>query len=242
MTGHSSEHIDDARAWALGTLPDDRIDDFLAHLAGCPICQAELERAQQLLDAMVDAIPATDPPPALRARVLAGVKAEAALSRAADESQDRTRTNGKQRRIGPAVLVGAVAAVAIAAIAVLGLRDDDGTTQPSSPSTRTITGTVTEAGGGTRARAQVITRASISRLELTSLAAPPQGQVYQVWVVRTGGQATATGELFSVSRSGNTTVSLPALGDDVEQVIVTAEPPRGSPTPTLPAVAVVSLP
>lgn len=240
MTDHSCEHIDDARAWALGILPEDRVDRFLTHLVECSICKGELERAEHLLDAMIDAIPVATPPPELRARVMEGVKAEAALSRAADEPLDWTRARGGRRRIGPALLVGAVVGAVIAVIAVVSVRDAD-TARSPSPSTRTIPGRVTEAGGGERARAEVITQAAISRLELTGLAAPPRGQVYQVWVVRARGQATPTGSLFSVPRSGNTSVSLPRLRD-VEKVIVTAEPPRGSRTPTLPAVAVVPLP
>ena len=77
-------------------------------------------------------------------------------------------------------------------------------------------------------------------LILTRLTAPPTRHVYQAWVVRRGSPATPTGALFSVPRSGNTRILLPAL-HDVTEVIVTAEPPRGSSTPTLPAIVLVQL-
>jgi hypothetical protein len=77
-------------------------------------------------------------------------------------------------------------------------------------------------------------------LILTRLTAPPGGHVYQAWVVRRSSPAAPTGALFSVPRSGDTRIFLPAL-HNVTEVIVTAEPPRGSATPTLPAIVLVQL-
>lgn len=81
--------------------------------------------------------------------------------------------------------------------------------------------------------------AHTATLNITHLAAPT-GHVYQAWVIRRGSPATPTGALFSVPRSGDTQILLPML-HDVTEVIVTAEPPRGSPTPTLPPIVIVQL-
>ncbi len=59
-------------------------------------------------------------------------------------------------------------------------------------------------------------------------------------MIRRDAPATPTGALFSVPRSGNTQILLPTL-HNVTEVIVTAEPPRGSPTPTLPPIILVHL-
>lgn len=81
--------------------------------------------------------------------------------------------------------------------------------------------------------------AHTATLNITHLAAPT-GHVYQAWVIRRGSPATPTGALFSVPRSGDTQILLPML-HDVTELIVTAEPPRGSPTPTLPPIVIVQL-
>lgn len=241
MSDDSCHHIEDAHAWALGILPVDRADEFLAHLKTCLVCQDELERAQRLLAAMADAVPSTTPPPELRARVMDAVRSETALSEAADEPLDKTQATARTRRVGPAALLAALAVGAIAAtFAMINLIGDETNSRPDIP-VRTTPGEVTAGGGGAAASAQVVTRGSASRLELARMAPPPRGQVYQVWVVRAGDKATPTGSLFSIPRSGRATVALPSLSD-VEKVIVTAEAPRGSRTPTLPAVAEVPLP
>ncbi len=64
------------------------------------------------------------------------------------------------------------------------------------------------------------------------LPAPPSGRVYQVWLKRPGHAPEPTSALFTPSRDGTATATVPGLGDDVDQVLVTDEPMGGSRMPT----------
>jgi len=104
-----------------------------------------------------------------------------------------------------------------------------------------LAGSVTGAAEAPGARAIIALRGSSAQLVLTSLAGPPDGQVYQAWLLSPPRNPVPTGGLLAVPRAGEVRVDLPRL-TGVQRVIVTAEPEGGSLKPTLPAVAVVSVP
>jgi anti-sigma-K factor RskA len=131
----------------------------------------------------------------------------------------------------------AISAVAVAIVAIALITTSHASHQTPA---RTVIGKVTTQGGGARAQAIVRIQAHTATLIVTHLKAPPTGHVYQAWVVRRGSSPRPTGALFSVPRSGNRRILLPTL-HNVTEVIVTAEPPRGNATPTLPAIALVHL-
>jgi anti-sigma-K factor RskA len=66
-----------------------------------------------------------------------------------------------------------------------------------------------------------------------NLPAPPQGKVYEVWVVPKG-QDTAkpTNVLFTPRHDGSAEAAVPGDVSDIRQVLVSDEPPGGSDTPT----------
>ena len=75
-------------------------------------------------------------------------------------------------------------------------------------------------------------RDGVATLRVRGLPAPPQGKVYEVWLLRRGAAAPSpTDALFSVSTRGSGRVALPSVRG-VEQVLVTAEPDGGSQAPT----------
>lgn len=236
MTEEEYGHTGDAAAWVLGTLSPDDVERYAEHLEGCRTCRAEVARLQEAADALVDALPRATPPARLRARLLAAVEAEASLFRAAEDGEQLPdRAVGSKRR--RALALGGLAAICLVAISIgvgmLASREVDAPV-------RRVTGSVTAEGGAPHARAAVVTSDDTAKLVLSDLAAPPEGRVYQTWVVRRPSTPVPTGELFSVPRSGDTEISLPPLGD-AERVIVTAEPPRGSTTPTTPPLVAVKL-
>ncbi len=75
------EHVE---AYAVGALSEDEATAFSGHLAGCEDCQDEMAALTAVTSALAGTV-AADPPPALRAAVLAEIAQTAQLS--ADESR-----------------------------------------------------------------------------------------------------------------------------------------------------------
>ncbi len=239
MSEAQCHHAGDAAGWVLGTLSPEEARRFEHHLAGCVDCGLLVMRLRESVELLRDAATDVAPPPEIRESLMATVRAEASLFAAAQAPDAGVDEVVRPRRRHRALLaVGGAALLALGAVAGSVLtRDDLGGDRAVE---QRYAGSVTANGGGPRAKAAVVVKAGIARLVLSDVATPPKGRVYQAWVVRRPSVATPTGSLFSVPRSGDTEVALPDLRD-VERVIVSAEPPQGSRTPTPPPVAEVLL-
>ncbi len=227
-------HRDDAGPWVLGALHEDDARAFGAHLQDCEICRAEVEALQPVADVLPMAAPQELPSPELKRRIMAIVESEAALLRAAGPEADRRpaprpqreRPRAWWRRPLPALALACtilVLGVAVALVAGAGGGGDDTTTIP---------------GFGPRG-AQVALRVSDGhgQLDLRGMPEAPSGHVYQVWLVTGKGAPRATHALFSVPADGRARVEIPEALDDTDQVLITAEPPTGSPKPTSAPIA-----
>lgn len=236
MSAEACSRHDDVAAWVLGMVPAAEAQGFREHLDGCAACRANAESFQPAADALALSPAPETPAPDLKTRLLERTVAETSLFRAAeDPSAPAPRASRPRARIAAVAALAAVALLGAGTLLGRSLPEKDDPTAAS-----TVVGMVTPAGGGPRASAAVTTRGPVSQLVLSDLGPPPRGQVYQAWVVRSD-RTIPTGSLFSVPKSGDTRVSLPSL-EGVRRVIVTAEAPQGSRTPTPPAVAVVVLP
>jgi Anti-sigma-K factor rskA len=69
-------------------------------------------------------------------------------------------------------------------------------------------------------------------LDIAGLPEPPIGEVYELWLRRADRPPAPTDTLFTVSRAGNAAVDVPSDLDGLSEVLVTAEPLGGSPSPT----------
>ena len=228
-----------AAGWVLGTLSPDEAECFARHLADCASCQAEVASLQEAASAMAEAVPPADLPPGLSGRLMAMVRDEAELFRAAGVQESDLENPRRPRRRGLRSALAAVAVGLVAAGTVLGgwlAGSEDG----GGPQSRTISGIVTVAAGGPDARAAIRLRGDDAELVLSDVEAAPDGQIYQAWLERSPSTPVPTGALFSVGPSGDTTISLPPLRG-ARRMIVTTEAARGSATPTLPPVVIVDL-
>lgn len=230
-----------AAGWVLGALPPEEAQRFAAHLAHCPACGAEVASLQQAVGAMADAVvPPAEPPPGLGARLMATVRDEAELFRAAAaHDPDRHDTRRPRRRRLQAALLAVIAVSLIVSGTILGGRLTEA--EDDRVQARTFPGIVTLAAGGPEASAVIRVGGDETTLLLSDVEAPPEDQIYQAWLQQPRSRPVATGALFSVGPSGDTTVRLPTLRG-ARRMIVTTEPARGSTTPTLPAVVIVDLP
>ena len=232
------EHRDDAGAWVLGALPDDEQRGFADHLAGCDICRREVAELQMVADTLPLAASQVAPPPELKERIMATVRAEAAVLEAAGPEADiapepppalvRERPpREKKKRSWFAGLMrpipAAVAAAVLIALAVAG-----GVLLSGGPSGTTVQAQVVGAPG---ARAALTVADNRATLKVDDFPAPPSGRVYQVWLKRPGRPPDPTTALFRV-RDGSATVDVPGSMKGVDQVLVTAEPDGGSRAPT----------
>lgn len=228
----------DAAGWVMGTLSREEADRFERHLGTCADCSLLVMRLREARELLRDAAADVAPPPEVRDSLMTTVRTEASLFDAAEAPPGGDPVVRPMRRRLFIPVAGAVALLAIGIVIGSSLTRGDGPGQ--APTIRRFEGSVTNAGGGPRAKAAIVVKADMARLVLTDVAAPPKGRVYQVWVVRRPSVATPTGSLFTVPRSGDTKVSLPDLRG-VERVIVSAEPPSGSRRPTPPPMAEVLL-
>jgi hypothetical protein len=99
------------------------------------------------------------------------------------------------------------------------------------------------AGGTHGAEASLRRVGTRAELNVSGMAEPPAGEVYEVWLVRSGAKPQPTDALFTVTRAGTATVEVPgALQRGVTEALVSSEPLGGSKTPTSPPILRVRTP
>jgi anti-sigma-K factor RskA len=217
----------DVAAYLLGALTDEEARRFEAHLRGCELCRTDLAALRPVVDALPAAAEQVDPPPALRSRIMGVVE---------EEARERRRA-AAPRRAAPSWFPSLRPATALAAVCVLLLvgvgagvgisviGGDDGVVR----------------GDCIRACERVAMTMDGRRatLKIAGMRQPPDGRVYQVWTQRFGEDPRPTDALFSVDRRGSASVDVPGATEEVDQVLVTDEPPGGSAAPsTAPYLAV----
>ena len=232
--GPGHENWEDATAaYLLGALDENERTAFEDHLAGCPACRDEVQHLLPAARALPISVEPVDPPPALKARIMAEVEREASLLAAAGPEADRPPAPARRRLRLPSLRVPRLVPAAVAAaLLVVGVGIGIGVTQLSSGPDRTIQAQVLKTSNGQRANAELEINGDEARLVARGLPAPPTGRLYQVWLKRDGHAPEPTAALFMPSRDGTATASVPGSLDDVDQVMVTDEPDGGSSMPT----------
>lgn len=205
----------DVAAYALGALNDDETRRFEAHLATCELCRSDLAALKPVVDALPAAAEPLQPPPALKKRIMSVVEAEARHQHAAERPRRRWTLSFRPLPAMAAACALLLAGIGIG-VAVLG----DGTDEIPGQCIRSceaVAMTVDD-GRGT--------------LKVEGMAQPPEGRIYQVWTQRGGEDPKPTDALFTVDDDGSASVDVPGDTGEVDQVLVTDEPPGGSPAPT----------
>jgi anti-sigma factor RsiW len=71
------QRLEEAVAFALGSLDPDQVDDFKEHLKTCKRCQEELRWLAPAVRALPEAVEPLTPPPGVKLRLMAEVRADA---------------------------------------------------------------------------------------------------------------------------------------------------------------------
>jgi anti-sigma-K factor RskA len=224
--------LDAAGAYVLEAMPEDERGAFEQHLQACAICRDEVEELLPAAHALPMASPQLVPPPELKARIMAEVEREAALLAQAGESVDQPRARRRRRerrswlsgwRLAP---VAAALLIAGVLAGVLVARDT-----PSGEEARTVAVTV-DPKRAPDASARLKVADGEAMLVAQGLPAPPDGRVYQVWVMPRGSNTPEpTNALFYPRTDGSVAAAIPDVSR-AKMVLVTDEPMGGSDEPT----------
>ncbi len=221
----------DVAAYALGALDEAEAEGFRRHLEGCAVCRDELAAFQQVVDVLPMSAPAYQVPPGLRRRVIDAIAEEPGHAVAPGR-----RWNAPRRRLfalpRPALAIAGTLAVAVAAVVVV-----LATGSSSTPPTRVVTAQVTGHGS-----ARLRLTGDHAELVVHRLAAPPAGQIYEVWLQRGRHSAPVPAKLlFGVDEQGDADVDVPGNLRGVSSMMVTREPAGGTQKPTNPPVISAAL-
>ncbi len=227
------EHSVDAAPYVLGALAD--ADGYREHLGECASCRAEVAELQQVVDTLPASVPAIRAPESMRERVLATVRSEAELLKAAHSPAAEPPTRAGRRRslrVSPLGAGLAIAATAAAAVAItIGVRSGTPVHVRTAQIAANIPG----------AHASLRVRGAHAELVVSGMPQAPRGDIYEVWLARSPSSVQPTDALFGVTSAGSGSVNVPGNLHGVQQVMVTREPAGGSSQPTSPPVLRVTL-
>lgn len=220
MNTHTDGCGSDVAAYALGALTDEETRRFEDHLRTCELCRTDLAALRPVVDALPAAVDPIAPPPALKGRIMSVVEAEARERERAARPEKKSRFAFLSLRPLPAMAVACALLLAGVGIGVATLGGGDDTSSYQGQFIR----------GDGRVALQIDD--GHGTLKVESMAQPPHDRVYQVWTQRFGEAPKPTDALFTVDKDGSASVDVPGDMEGVDQVLVTDEPPGGSPEPT----------
>ena len=226
--------VDAAGAYVLEAMPEEERDAFERHLEGCSLCRDEVDELLPAAHALPMASPQMTPPPELKARIMADVEREAALLAQVGEGADRPAARRPRER--RSWLAGWRLAPVAAALLIAGVlagtaleRDDAAPTEPATTRSVAVQVDAERAPGG---RAELRVTDGEATLVGSGMPQPPEGRVYQVWVMPKGSNTPEpTNALFYPRADGSVAAAIPNVAD-AKMVLVTDEPMGGSDEPT----------
>lgn len=231
-TNDHSRWSEELAAYALGALEPGEATAFERHLASCERCRAELRWLQPAVQSLPEAVERREPPPRLRASLMAEVRADAGGEAEAGTSVlGWIRGNFSHRGLR---LAAGLASLALAIAAVAGYEIGKGGGGGEEAGSTIVS---RQAGGIT---VKMIREGEGGSLRLSHVQQLPPGKVLEAWVRREG-KVEAVPALFVPDRAGEAETTIADMSG-VDTVMVTKEPQGGSKEPTSPPIVTMSVP
>ena len=239
-----------AGGYALDALDDAERERFERHLARCSSCAEDVRRMTSTATALAVAV-AAEPPPGLKARVLAAAAATPQLpplpAAAARRRHGRrvARSHWLPRLALGVAAAGVAAAVALAVVTV-STQDRLDRVQAQNQAIAAVLAApdaqIASAASSVGGRATVVLSYAEQKMIFTSTGLPalPNNKVYELWLLSTG-SARAAG-LLPEPTDGKTAPVLAAGLTSADKVGVTVEPAGGTSAPTTTPILVMTLP
>lgn len=228
---------EDVAAYMLGALDPAELAEFEGHLAGCERCREEIRWFTPAVEGLPEAVERLAPPPQLRERLMADVRADAGAA-----APPRSAARGARGWLGRLIpgsgslgwrpLAG-LAALALVLVAFVGYEIGNG--GGGGGGTSTIV-----SGHAPGVTAKVVRKGDSAELSLANVTPLPADRVLEAWVQRKG-EVEPVRALFVPDREGNASTMIADM-TDVEVVMVTSEPSGGSEAPTSSPIATVPIP
>lgn len=227
-------------AYVLDAMSGAELDAFEQHLRSCASCTQEIEELRTTVARLAVAVTRA-PTPAMRERVLAGIKD--VRQHQASTTTEVTPIRRRRRVRIAAGIVAAAAAVAIGlGVAAVGWQPD----QHSSQARQAGPDAVRTASDATTGKAAstvggwvtaVVSR-DRGKAVVTGDGLPPLDRAhgYQVWVIGPGGPRSA-----GVLPAGGPPMVLTDISAGDNVVAITTEPAGGSPGPTTPVIVKITI-
>jgi anti-sigma-K factor RskA len=224
------EHVDELIAGqAMYALSPDDEERVALHVAECDRCRRQLREAEALAASLAYGVPAAEPPPDLRDRLLAAVEpvVDAATARPAEARPPAAR-RARSWSWWPRVAAFAVPALAAAVVGLaiwnVSLHDD-----LSGLHSQLFHGRA----GNLRGVGNVVVKSDGNATLYASIKQAPRGKTYEAWVIR--GKVALPAGLFQGGGTVNLKLTRDARPGDV--IAVTIEPDGGTKQPTATPIA-----
>jgi anti-sigma-K factor RskA len=225
-------------AYAVDALDAGEKAMFEEHLAGCPTCQAEVAGLREATASLAQSVE-TDPPSALRERVLTGIKTVRPLPPEIErpaKPADNVRHLPVRRRLTALAVAAALLGVAGTGTVIWHeAMTSDGQLSAADQVLRADDAervSLTIDGGG---RASVVRSVSEGKAVLIARDMPtaPSDRVYELWLQTPAGEMVPAGTM----KGGTATVVLEGDASNATAAGITVEPKGGSTTPTTAPIA-----
>lgn len=234
--------------YVLNALPEDERVGFEAHLADCGSCSAEVAELREAANKLGTAV-ATEPPPALKARVLAEIATTRQLHplvrhEAPVAPQPPAVKKGYTRRSFFGLAAAGLAVAGAGGIAIDQYRDNSRTKQQNEElaallaesDAQTVRGDVKGGGNATVVMSPSKDRAIVLLQGLQKL---PDGKLYQLWLMDKSRTMHSAG-LASGKASDQSKLIQGGVADKIAFGL-TVENSPGATTPTLPPAALIAM-
>jgi anti-sigma-K factor RskA len=233
-----SEHeqlSDSVEPWLLGALDPKEAESVRLHVEDCPECQETIRRLRPAAQALGLAVQSAPAPATLRDRILARARSEGDGSVPSPRPLPRVRERPRARAVFewrfPVAGVAALLAVALVAGLFAGAQLGR---QSAPPPSQVLHFSLEGHAGMQGAHASVIdlTADGIALVTFSGLPQPPEGKVYELWLIKGSGHADPAGVFVpDVDGSKIVVVERPLAGYSL--MAVTAElGPSGVGSPT----------